>query len=89
MFTFSETLCTLYTYYHLRVRIDNVCVCVCVCVRVCVHSGEDSEGTGDPGGPGNPDSPLTLGFEPPKLRIFGSYLFFHFFCLTSLGILFL
>ena len=28
---------------------------------------------GDPGGPG---SPLTLGFEAPKLSIFGPYLIF-------------
>ena len=34
--------------------------------------------------------PLTLGFEAPKLGIFGPYLIFpYFFCLALLGILFL
>ena len=30
----------------------------------------------DPGGPGGPGPPLTLGFEAPKLSIFGPYLIF-------------
>ena len=36
----------------------------------------------DPGGgPGGPDPPLTLGFEAPKLSIFGPYLIFPQFFL--------
>ena len=53
----------------------------------CDHfSGKDP---GESWGPRSGPCP-TLGFEAPKLSIFWSYLIFpYFFCLTSLGILFL
>ena len=36
---------------------------------------------GSRGGPGGPGPPLTLGFEAPKLSIFGPYLIFPYFFL--------
>ena len=42
-------------------------VCLCICVFVCVSAGADL------GGPGGQGPPLTLGFEAPKLSIFGPY----------------
>ena len=53
--------------------------------------GRQTPGADPRGGPGGPAPALTLGFEAPKLSIFGPYLIFHnfFFCLTLLSILFL
>ena len=51
----------------------------------------DTAGADPGGGPRGPGPPPTLGFEAPKLSIFGPYLIFSiiFFCLASLSILFL
>ena len=40
-------------------------------LRNCLQAGADPGG-----GPGGPGPPLTLGFEAPKLSIFGPYLIF-------------
>ena len=51
----------------------------------CTSLLESWETGADPGGgPGGPGPPLTLGFEAPKLSIFGPYLIFPQFFFASL-----